>query len=144
MPRADPFLCFSGFHPFQLMGQTLAASNASLANEAAQRYASALFELSQDKAQLETVHADLQSFAGLVRDNADLKRLIDSPAFGRDEKVKALTEIAAKSGVSELVGKFVGAMAANGRARDIPGACIAFDTLYAKQRGVKRAMARTA
>ncbi|MEO1474578.1 MAG: ATP synthase F1 subunit delta, partial [Pseudomonadota bacterium] len=39
---------------------------------------------------------------------------------------------------------FVGVMATNGRARDLLSAQTAFDALYAKQRGVKRAVALTA
>ena len=35
-------------------------------------------------------------------------------------------------------------MAQNGRSGDILGAAVAFDELYAKQRGVKRAVVRTA
>jgi F-type H+-transporting ATPase subunit delta len=49
-----------------------------------------------------------------------------------------------KAGVSGLLANFVGVMARNGRADDILGAQVAFDELYAKQRGVKRAVVRTA
>ncbi|MEO1100867.1 MAG: F0F1 ATP synthase subunit delta [Pseudomonadota bacterium] len=122
----------------------MAAASASLANEAAQRYASALFELAQENAALETVARDFSDFGKLLRENKDLARLIASPAFGREEKTKALVEVATEAGVSDLLRKFFGAMASNGRARDIPAAQNAFDALYAKQRGVKRAMARTA
>ena len=122
----------------------MAASSATTANEAAQRYASALFDLAQENAALEAVHADFAALAKLIRETDDLSRLIASPAFSREEKTAALTEIAEKAGLHELIGKFVGAIAQNGRARDIPGAEAAFDALYAKQRGVKRAVARTA
>ena len=43
-----------------------------------------------------------------------------------------------------MFGKVLGTMATNGRARDILGAEFAFDQFYAKQRGVQRAMVRTA
>lgn len=122
----------------------MAAASATVSNEAAQRYASALFDLAKEKAALEAVSADFAAFGKLLRENADLSRLIASPAFGREEKTKALTEIAEKAGVSDLLKKFIGAISANGRARDIPAAQAAFDALYAKQRGVKRVVARTA
>ena len=44
----------------------------------------------------------------------------------------------------DLLTKLFGTMAMNGRARDIPAAQFAFDELYAKQRGVQRAIVRTA
>jgi F-type H+-transporting ATPase subunit delta len=114
------------------------------ANEAARRYASALFELAQDKGELANVYKDFKAFAEMVKGSEDLALLLDSPAFSREEKVKAAGELTAKAGLSDLFGKFVGTMAQNGRSGDILGAAIAFDELYAKQRGVKRALVRTA
>ena len=61
-----------------------------------------------------------------------------------DEKVSGLSAIMKKAGFSGLLVNFVGVMARNGRSQDILGAQIAFDELYAKQRGVKRAVVRTA
>lgn len=113
-------------------------------SEAAQRYASALFELAQDKGALAAVHKDFGAFAASIRKSKDLEKLLDSPAFGREVKVKALAELAKKAGYSPLFSKFLGVMATNGRARDILGAEAAFDQLYANQRGIKRAVVRTA
>lgn len=113
-------------------------------SETAQRYARALFELAQDKGELANVHKDFRGLAALVKGSADLRKLIDSPAFSREVKVAALGEVARKAGYTALFGKFLGVMATNGRARDILGAEIAFDQLYAKQRGIQRAVVRTA
>lgn len=113
-------------------------------SETAKRYARALFDLAQDKGELANVYKDFRSFAALVKGSADLRKLIDSPAFARDTKVGALGEVAKAAGYSALFGKFIGVMATNGRARDILGAEVAFDQLYAKQRGVQRAVVRTA
>lgn len=120
------------------------ASSVTQTSEAAQRYASALFELAQDKGALAAVYKDFQGFAASVRASKDLATLLNSPAFSRDTKVSALKEIAAKAGYSPLFAKFLGVVATNGRARDLLGAEAAFDQLYAKQRGVKRAVVRTA
>ena len=114
------------------------------ANEAARRYASALFDLAQDKGELANVFKDFNDFAEMADSSADLRLLLDAPAFSRDDKVKALGELAAKAGLGGLFAKFLGTMAQNGRSGDILGAGIAFDELYAKQRGVKRAVVRTA
>ncbi|MEO0714668.1 MAG: F0F1 ATP synthase subunit delta [Pseudomonadota bacterium] len=122
----------------------MAASSASTVTEAARRYASALFDLAKDKAALEAVREDFSAFAKLVRESAELKRLIESPAFTREDKTAALGDVAKKAGIHQLLANFVGVMATNGRARDLLSAQTAFDALYAKQRGVKRAVARTA
>lgn len=120
------------------------ASNVIQTSETAQRYARALFDLAQEKGELAAVHKDFRAFAGLIKSSVDLRKLLDSPAFGRDVKVSALAEIAKKAGYSALFGKFLGTMATNGRAGDILGAEFAFDQFYAKQRGVQRAIVRTA
>lgn len=120
------------------------AANVIQTSETAQRYARALFDLAQEKGELAAVHKDFKAFADLVKSSADLRKLLDSPAFTREAKVGALSEVAKKAGFSGLFVKFLGAMATNGRARDILGAEVAFDQLYAKQRGVQRAVVRTA
>ena len=122
----------------------MAASKLIQTSETAQRYARALCELAQEKGELASVHKDFRAFAALINSSADLRKLLDSPAFSRDEKVGALSAVAKKAGYSALFTKFLGAMATNGRARDIIGAEFAFDQFYAKQRGVQRAVVRTA
>ncbi|MEM7766845.1 MAG: ATP synthase F1 subunit delta [Pseudomonadota bacterium] len=122
----------------------MAKASLSAASEAAQRYASALFELAQDKGQLADIHRDFSAFAALVRENAELSALVSSPAYGRAEKTAALTEVAKEAGVSPLLVNFIGVVAQNGRSRELHGTQRAFDTLYANQRGVRRATVRTA
>jgi F-type H+-transporting ATPase subunit delta len=122
----------------------LPASSVTQTSEAAQRYASALFELAQDKGALAVVYKDFRAFAASVRACGDLSHLLDSPAFSRDVKVRALGELARKAGFSPLFTKFLGVIASNGRSRDVLGAEAAFDQLYARQRGIRRAVVRTA
>lgn len=116
----------------------------SATSAAAQRYASALFDLAQENGALSEVHKDSADFAELASKTDDMAHLMASPVFSREDKTAALTKIAEKAGAHTLLVKFVGTMAANGRAGDIVGAQTAFDALYAKQRGVKRAIVRTA
>ncbi len=122
----------------------MAASTASNVSEAARRYAGALFDLASDKGELAAIAAELNTFERMIADSADLARLLDSPAFAREDKVKALVELSAKAGFSKTTTGFLGTMAENGRANEVLGAAAAFDELYAKHRGVKRAVAITA
>lgn len=122
----------------------MAGSTATTVSEAARRYAGALFELASDKGDLATIAADLNAFVDLAADSEDLTRLLDSPVFAREDKVKALTDLAAKADLSKTTTGFLGTMAENGRAAEIIAAAKAFDALYADQRGIKRAVAITA
>ena len=122
----------------------MAQASRSLTSEAAQRYATALFGLAQEKGELTGVSEAFASFAKLARENKDLNRLMNSPLFAREDKTAVLVKVAAANGAPKLLSNFLGTMAQNGRSRDILSAQMAFDELYAKQRGVKRAVARTA
>jgi len=122
----------------------LAASTVTQASEAAQRYASALFQLAEEKGALADVHRDLSAFVDLAKQSKDMTHLLTSPVFSRVDKTAALTEVARKAGMTDLLVSFIGTMAGNGRSQDILGAQSAFDTLYADHRGVQRVVVRTA
>lgn len=141
---AQTFLHNPGNSACRLTDNALADASISIASEAAQRYASALFELAQDKGQLADVNRDFAAFAAMVKSSEDLKRMLASPVFGRETKRDALVEIAEQAGFSPLLRNFLGVVAQNGRSRDLPAAQRAFDQLYASQRGIRRAVARTA
>jgi F-type H+-transporting ATPase subunit delta len=114
------------------------------ATDAGQRYAQSLFELTIDSKQLTKVEADLKSLRAMVAGSADLRRLIESPAFTAEDKAKGLTAVAAKAGFQLLTAKFLGLVASNGRAGDLLGAITAFVELSAAHRGVVTAEVTTA
>jgi len=126
------------------MDGKLTTPNAASVSDVAKRYAEALFELALSKDALEGVASDLKSFQDLAADSADLTLLMQSPAFQSEEKVAGLVAVARKAELSALTVNFIGTVAQNGRASHLIGAAIAFDTLYAKHRGIRRAIAITA
>jgi F-type H+-transporting ATPase subunit delta len=114
------------------------------ATDAGQRYAQSLFELTIDSNQLTQVEDDLKSLRAMVADSADLRRLIESPAFTAEDKAKGLTAVAAKAKFQLLTAKFLGLVASNGRTGDLMGAISAFIALSATHRGVVTAEVVTA
>lgn len=106
------------------------------ATDAGQRYAQSLFELTIENGNLQRVEADLKSLKAMIADSADLRRLIESPAFSAEDKGKGLVAVAVKAGFDSLTTKFLGVVASNGRAADLLGAISAFAELSAKHRGV--------
>jgi F-type H+-transporting ATPase subunit delta len=106
------------------------------ATDAGQRYAQSLFELTIENGSLQKVEADLKSLKAMVADSADLRRLIDSPAFSAEDKGKGLVAVAVKAKFDMLTTKFLGLVATNGRTGDLLGAISAFVELSAKHRGV--------
>lgn len=99
------------------------------------RYASALFELADGAKSLDQVAQDLTTFRNLVAESTELARLIASPVIGRALQGKALLAVLDAAGISGLTRNFVGTVAANGRARDLPAMASAFLAELARRRG---------
>lgn len=117
----------------------MSAIRHSAITEAAERYASALFELAGEAGAVAAVEADMKALAAAWRTSADLRAAMASPLYPVAEKQAALAGIAAKAGLHALSAKFVGLLAANGRAADLGGAALAFVERAARARGAVRA-----
>jgi len=111
------------------------SSATSATSGVAERYANALFELADNARALDQVAQDLTSFRTMAGESADLARLLASPVIGRDLQGKALLAVLDAAGISGLTRKFIGAVAANGRARDLVGMATAFLAELARRRG---------
>ncbi|MBW7837388.1 MAG: F0F1 ATP synthase subunit delta [Sphingomonadales bacterium] len=99
------------------------------------RYAVALFELAADGNALDQVAADLKALADLVEKSADFRRLVTSPALGRDDQAKGLFAVLEGSGIAPLTRNFLGVIANNGRLSLLADMIAAYATLLAHHRG---------
>ena len=68
------------------------------------RYASALFELARDERQVDAVAESLNQFDGLLKESADLRRLVRSPVFSAEEQEAAIGAVLDKAGIGGLEG----------------------------------------
>jgi F-type H+-transporting ATPase subunit delta len=108
------------------------------------RYAQALFDLAKDQNQLSQVEADLKSLKAAIADSRDLRMLLESPAFAAEDKSKGLAAIANAAGFNATTKKFLGLLAANGRASALSAVIVAFEKLAADARGEVQAQVTTA
>lgn len=108
------------------------------------RYAQALFDLASDNNEVAAVEADLKSLKTALADTKDLRVLVGSPAFSAEDKGKALVAIAAKGKFSLTTAKFLGLLAANGRAAALASVISGYEALSAKARGAVSAEVVTA
>lgn len=99
------------------------------------RYAQALLELAIEAKSLKKVEKDLISFKKIYAASDDLQRLATSPVFAIDDKVSALTAIAKKAKLGPLTTQFIGTVAGNRRAGELPAIISAFTKLLAQHRG---------
>lgn len=108
------------------------------------RYASALFELADNAKALDQVAQDLDTFKKLLAESAELARLIASPVIGRELQGKALLAVLDAAGIKGLTRNFIGTVAANGRARELPAMAQAFLAELARRRGETSALVTSA
>lgn len=115
----------------------MAESNANSASEATDRYAQAAFELALESIGLEALEKDFAILDSAFAESADLRLAARSPLIDSEEKVRALTAVAAKIGLSELAQKVVGVAARNGRAGELPALAEAYRARVAAYRGAR-------
>lgn len=101
----------------------------------ADRYASALYELAEERGALDQVAKDLRSFQSMLGESADLRRLIASPVVSRRDHRKGVVALAEKAGLSELSRNFLGLLAANRRLPALSGIAAAYLARLSAARG---------
>jgi F-type H+-transporting ATPase subunit delta len=99
------------------------------------RYASALFELALEEKAIDSVRTDLDKFDAMVADSAELERLVRSPVFSADDKLKALAAILDKAGIKGLAANFLRVLTTNRRLFAASEVIRGFRALVAKHRG---------
>lgn len=81
----------------------------------AERYASALFDLSIDNGELDKVTEDLNVVREAIEISKDFKRFLLSPIFSSEEQAKAIAKVSEKIGLTKTVSNFLGVVALNNR-----------------------------
>jgi F-type H+-transporting ATPase subunit delta len=111
------------------------ASEASGVSGLAERYAAALFDLADERHELDTVARDLRELRAMLQDSGDLMRLLRSPVLTRDEQGKAIAAVAEGAGLSPLTRDFLGVVARNRRLFAVPEMIEAYLRNLAERRG---------
>jgi F-type H+-transporting ATPase subunit delta len=120
------------------------SQKAAAASDVGSRYAQALFDLAREEKRVAAVEKDLKELKAMIAGSPDLRTLILSPKFKADAKGKGLAAVAAKAKFNDTTRKFLGLVAANGRANQLSGVIAAFEALAAAERGAISAQVTTA
>lgn len=122
----------------------MGASSNSSSSGAAQRYATALFDLALEAKELDSVEAGLNALAELINADGPLSKALSSPLHSVEDKKAVLEAIAGKIELPELARRFIGVVSQNGRAGDLMGIAKAFSEQAAQHRGMTRVVAVSA
>ncbi len=116
----------------------------AITSEAAKRYASALLQLAEEAKSLKLVEKDLKSLKSIFAKSADLLAMASSPVLADAEKAKTLVALATKAKLGKLTKNFIGTVADNGRAGELPSMIVAFEQMLAERRGTESALVTSA
>ena len=101
----------------------------------AERYATALFDLADERRILDGVASDLRQLLTMLQASSDLMRLIRSPVLSRDQQGAAMAAVADRAELSPLVRDFLAVVARNRRLFAVPAMIEAFLMKLAARRG---------
>jgi F-type H+-transporting ATPase subunit delta len=101
----------------------------------AARYASALFDIADERHALDGIAGDLEKLKALLGDNAELRSALRNPLYSKEAQGKAVAEIGKAAGLSPLVLNFLGVLAKNRRLFALGAIADAFLAELARRRG---------
>jgi F-type H+-transporting ATPase subunit delta len=116
-------------------GESDVATNDTIVDGVAGRYASALFDLASDSSNIGGIESDLVNFQALLDESPDLVRLVRSPVIAADDQSRAIAAVLDKAGIGGLTANFLKLVTANRRLFVIQDIIKAYRALAAKARG---------
>ena len=105
----------------------------------ASRYAQAVFELADESDSLDALEKDVADLRAAISDSADLRTLINSPVYGREDMTRAIVEVANKMGVSATLAKTLALMAMKRRLPALPAVLGRIEALIDGRKGIVKA-----
>ncbi len=111
------------------------ATDGTVVEGVAGRYAAALFDLAKEASKLPAVEADLAKFGQMLDESPDLVRLVRSPVISAEDQAKALAALAARGRLGDLSANFLQLVARNRRLFALSDMIKAFRALAARSRG---------
>lgn len=107
----------------------------SISTGIASRYATAIFELAKEGKSLKALQADVDALTTSLGESADLRSLIHSPLYSRDQQGAAIGAVAKKMALSGVVTSALGVMASKRRLFVLPQLLSELKKLIAVENG---------
>lgn len=111
------------------------SETASTATGIAGRYALAVFDLVKEANGVKALEADVAALEGAMGESADLRALISSPVYSREEQAAAIAAVASKMKISAVLANTLGLMASNRRLFVLPQLLSGLKAMIAEEKG---------
>ncbi len=108
------------------------------------RYAAALYDLADERRELDPVVEQMDALGRLIDQSAPLRRLLGTPLVDVKQSRAAIGAVLAEQGFGKTVQDFAGVIASNRRLAALRAIVAAFASLVAQKRGVVTAGVATA
>ena len=117
---------------------------ASISTGIAERYAQAVFDLSRDAGDLGKLEADVTALDDAVKASSDLRDVLVSPMITREDQGRALTALADKMGLGDVLANTLRLMAAKRRLFVVPNMIAVLKDMIAEEKNEVTAEVRSA
>lgn len=108
---------------------------ASISSGIAQRYATAVFELAKDANSVPQLESDLDALDAALQGSADLRDVIASPIYSREDQGAAIAAVARAMNLSPVLANTLSLMASKRRLFVLPQLVVALREMIAADRG---------
>lgn len=108
---------------------------ASISSGIAQRYATAVFDLAREGNALKALEGDVDALDAAIAESADLRAMMNSPVYSRDQQGRAVVALAGKMGLSPTMQGTLGLMAQNRRLFAVPALLATLRRMIAEEKG---------
>jgi len=126
---------YLGPTPVGILKAVIVASGQTVTSSLSGRYATALFELALERNAIDAIADDLGQLEAMIGESEDLRYLIQSPLFSKDDQSKALAVLSEKAGFSEIMRNTLGVIAENRRLFALEDVIKVYRTLVSEYRG---------
>lgn len=108
---------------------------ASIATSIASRYATAVFDIAREDGAVASLGSDIDALGTALGESADLRALIHSPLYSRDEQAAGMAAVAQRMGLTVTMQNVLGLLAANRRLFVLPQLITVLRARIAADRG---------
>lgn len=117
------------------IGRVDVSEPASISSGIAARYASAVFDLAKDQSELKKLEGNIDDLAAALDASDDLRDLIASPVYSREEQGTAIMAVAKKMKLLPIVSSTLGLMASKRRLFTLPALIAQLRARIAEENG---------
>jgi F-type H+-transporting ATPase subunit delta len=108
---------------------------ASISSGIAARYATAVFGLAKDSSDLKNLESNVEDLAAALDASAELRDLISSPMYSRDDQANVISAVATKMKLMPIVSNTLALMASKRRLFVLPALIAQLRGLIAEEKG---------